>query len=71
MQTSYHEKDWMIPLAGIAVIAVNTIAAKTYLGLKRRIHAANPLRGFRRPEILLRNARLRCRILGSCLSGGS
>jgi hypothetical protein len=71
MQTSYLEKDWLIRLTGIAVVAGDLVPETTYLGLKRRIQAAGPLRGYRRAGNLLRNVRLRCRNLGSCLSGGS
>lgn len=71
MQTSYLEKDWLIRLTGIAVVATDLLLGTTYLGPKRRIPVANPLRGYRQTENLLRNVRLRCRILGSCLCGGS
>jgi hypothetical protein len=71
MQTSYLEKDWLIRLTGIALVAGDLVPETTYLGLKWRIQAAGPLQGYRRAGNLLRNARLRCRTLGSCLSGGS
>jgi hypothetical protein len=71
MQTSHLEKDWLIRLTGIAVVADDLVPETTYLGLKRRIQAAGLLRGYRRLGNLLRNARRRCRTLGSCLSGGS
>ena len=71
MQTSYLEKDWLIHLTGIAVIPSNPEAGATYLGFRLRFHASSPLRGYRQPGNLLRNVLLTCRILGSCLSGGS
>src|ERR1035441_6772225 len=71
MQTSHLEKDWLIRLTGIAVVVGDLVPETTYLGLKWRIQASSPLQGYRRAGNLLRNARLRCRTLGSCLSGGS
>jgi hypothetical protein len=39
MKTRYMKIDWLIPLAGIAVVAGSLLAATTYLDLNRKIRA--------------------------------
>ena len=39
MSTRCFKIDWLIPLAGIALVAVSLVGAATYLGLEREIRA--------------------------------
>jgi len=39
MKTCYLKVDWLIPLAGIAVVAASLVAGSTYLRLERKIQA--------------------------------
>jgi|ERR1035437_753104 hypothetical protein len=39
MKTKYLMIDWLIPVLGIAVVAGSLVAATTYLGLEKKMHA--------------------------------